>query len=300
MSKPVYVELCAGTASVALWALARLRPLTGYMGSKRQDAGVLTWMLGLGEGVSEVVLVDAGPWGDVWLTLSSDTLRRGVVRELYRLSLEGHLDKVWPTLLHAPSLEPERRAAQYLCLQARAASCIPVWWSDENERWESPTGSRTEEAHQRGGISIRKRMTSSRSLGRAMNTSRGLVRISTLAERVEALNSVDWGRVTALQCDVRSVSAIPNAVVYFDPPYANSPRYAELLPRENVLEVAQSHAEVCGQVCVSEAEPLPLDGWIHQKLRHRGKPEWLTMLREPEWTQPEQMDMFQVREGETP
>lgn len=290
----VYVELCAGTASVALWALARLRPLTGYMGSKRQDAGTLTWMLGLGEGVDEVVLVDAGPWGDVWEVLSNEKGRAAVVRTLYALHTQGPLDEVWPRLLYEPPQHPPAlRVAQYLCLQARAASSIPIWWNSKNHRWESPTGSKTESAHQRGGIPLEGRMKARgpQVMGRR-SLSRGLVRIATLAERVEALNAIDWGRVTAIKGDVREVEPIPGSTVYFDPPYANAPRYAELLPRANVLEVAQRHAESAEQVCVSEAEPLPLEGWHHQRLRPSGKPEWLTMSHEPDRRPAEQLPLF--------
>lgn len=45
MNKGPLVELCAGTASVSLWALAKLSPLTGFMGSKRKDAARLCTIL---------------------------------------------------------------------------------------------------------------------------------------------------------------------------------------------------------------------------------------------------------------
>lgn len=77
-------------------------------------------------------------------------------------------------------------------------------------------------------------------------------------------------------CDVGEVPPVPGANVYFDPPYEDCPRYAKILPRARVLETALRWAEVARQVVVSEAVPLPLPGWATQRLRHHGKPEWLT------------------------
>lgn len=287
------VELCAGTAAVSLWALARLRPITGYMGSKRSDAAHLCTVLDCRD-PDEVVLVDGGPWGDVWTTVRDGALRAQVVALLRAWDTKGDLPTVWPTLLTPPSADPAQRAAQYLCLQSRAAGCIPVWWSETAGRWESPSGARitTEEAHQRGLCDLKRR--GKQGSGRAYpasvpgaggrkegplhssRASRGLVRIATLADRVESLGRIDWGRVTVHHADVRDIAPIPGATVYMDPPYHGAPRYACLFPRADVLEVALRWARVAGTVVVSEAEPLPLAGWAHQRLRPAGKPEWLT------------------------
>lgn len=291
------VEFCCGTAAVSLWALARVPPITGYMGSKRRDAATLVRTMGVAT-PDRVVLVDGGPWGDVWTTLRDRGGRCGVVKILREWSARGSLPEVWPTLLYEPPPDPVERVAQYLCLQARAAGCIPVWWSAETGRWESPSGSRTEVAHQRNGGALETRMTSlgpaymahaadgSRRTGpaharRPFNTqdSRGIMRIATLAERVEALDRIDWSRVEVIFDDVAAAVPAPGSIVYFDPPYQGSPRYACLLPRARVLEVAAAHAAVADLVVVSEAEPLPLAGWHHYRLRDRGKPEWLTASR---------------------
>lgn len=313
------VELCCGTAAVSLWALARCRPLTGYMGSKRRDAGVLVRALGI-DAPTRVVLVDGGPWGDVWATLQHLEGRRAVAATLREWSARGTLPEIWPTLLFEPPADAAERAAQYLCLQARAAGCIPVWWNGETGRWESPSGSRTEVAHQRNGCALETRMKQdvpghgkrfagpawpmdggkvgfavmkpdavsegSRRPGaahqrRPFNTvqSRGILRVATLAERVDALDRIDWTRVTVVHDDVGAVQPVPGSRVYFDPPYQGAPRYARLLPRTRVLEVAAAHGAVADLVVVSEAEPLPLDGWHSYRLRAAGKPEWLTTSR---------------------
>lgn len=313
------VELCAGTASVSLWALARVRPLTGYMGSKRQDAALLCTLLDARD-PDRVTLVDAGPWGDVWTTLRDASGRRGVVACLRALDKQGTLPAVWPSLLSPPTQDSCQRAAQYLCLQSRSAGCIPIWWNSERGRWESPSGSRTETAHQRGGIDAAKRtkldgpestrqrlqpyqmgMPVGRKVGPLYRShpARGIQRIATIAERVDALDRIDWSRVTVRHCDVGEVSPVPGSTVYFDPPYSGAPRYAALLPRGRVLEIATAHAASARLVVVSEAEPLPIDGWSARRLRPTGKPEWLT-IHGAAHPAPDQLDFFGHMEGASP
>lgn len=151
-----FVELCAGTASVSLWALARREPLTGYMGSKRRWAPLLVDALGVRD-PDRVVVVDGGMWGETWRTLSTAEGRAATcvaLQDLDRLVLECGLAAVWASLLVPPHSLPTtgERAAQYLWLQARSAGTIPIWWNGSAGRWESPTGSRTERAHQRGRL----------------------------------------------------------------------------------------------------------------------------------------------------
>lgn len=298
-NRKVLVELCAGTASVSLWALSRVDPLTGYMGSKRRDRATLVRLLDA-DRPDEVHLVDAGPWGDVWQTLRTAEGRRAVAETLRAWAWWGDLALVWPMLLFAPPTHAAYRAAQYLCLQARASGCIPIWWNATRGRWESPSGSRlgacdaskrakmgTKQAAQRTSHGA---APNGRRVGKLYRShpSRGLIRIETLAERVEALDVIDWSRVHVHRCDVADAPVIAGARVYFDPPYHGAPRYAVLLPRAQVLDVAGQHATVADRVVVSEAEPLPcawtaepLLAWAAEPLRffdeEHGKPEWLTM-----------------------
>ena len=79
--------------------------------------------------------------------------------------------------------------------------------------------------------------------------------------------------------------------VYIDPPYSGTTGYAAKMPRETVLEVARRWSDAGAVVCVSEAEPLPLDGWHHVEITgarvgqrrtfSKQQAEWLTMNREP-------------------
>lgn len=157
------VELCCGTASVSLSALAGepVEPLTGFMGSKRRWTGLIISRLGFSTFArpSRVILVDAGPWGDVWTVLREKAARIEVSALLRSWSGED-ASALWKRLVSvAPFESSPARVAQYLWLQARSAGTIPVWWSPEHGRWESPTGSRTEAAHNRGGAPLSGRET---------------------------------------------------------------------------------------------------------------------------------------------
>lgn len=177
----------------------------------------------------------------------------------------------WPVLSRCPPPADEaQRVAQYLCIQSRTPNNIPIWW--DGSRWTGPTGSRTEGAHQRGGRTGREVGPATARVKRGS----GLVRISTIVDRVLALP--DLSRVDVVHGDVRAVAPIPGAVVYFDPPYLHSPRYAETCPRPDVLTVARLWSDAGCRVAVSEGEPLPLDGWTAVRLAGRArKSEWLTV-----------------------
>jgi hypothetical protein len=164
------VELCAGTASVSLRVLAGrpMQPLTGYMGSKRRWASQLAHLLTGGGMPDRVLLVDAGPWGDVWEVLREREHRRAVANVLRHRWGDRDAHELWAWLVTLePSQNPVDRIAQYLWLQARSAGTIPIWWNAERSRWESPTGSRTETAHERGGAAAHNREVGDHRVGRA-------------------------------------------------------------------------------------------------------------------------------------
>ena len=278
------VELCAGTASLSLWALSRLPPLCGYMGSKRRLAPLLVEVLGC-DRPSHVTLVDAGPWGETWLLLKDPDLR-AMTSEKLREWQRMDRDRLWSMLVSSEPYEhPAWRVAQFLWLQARSAGTIPVWWSEERARWESPTGSRTEAAHTRGGSALAHRQKGApKSDGPAYQTGdgsgdkvprgcRGIQSPATIASRIDALVVLPWDRITVVHGDCRTVDLRAD-LFYLDPPYLGCPRYASLLTRDAVLELAQRHGGHA-RVAISEAEPLLLPGWEARRLPAR-KPEWLT------------------------
>lgn len=267
------VELCCGTAAVTICALAgrHLDALTGYMGGKQQwDEDLCVSAFG-GERPDHAVLVDAGPWGDAWSTLATRHGPEGVEHWLRGWHEIGTLPDLWPAMVRLPPpSDPHKRAAQFLCLQARSASCIPIWW--DGSAWVSPTGSRVETDGQR---QARKELA--RAFSRIKGGS-GLLRIGTLAARVHALRRLPLDRVTVVHGRVQDVPPIPGSRVFFDPPYLGCPRYAEVFPRAEVLTTMKAWAAVADRVTVSEAEGLDLPGWQRHRLTDR---EWVTTWRAP-------------------
>lgn len=307
-SATVLVELCAGTAAVSRYALGhhgahgRASDLCGYMGSKRRWAGGLVASLLGGVVPDHALLVDAGPWGDWWSTI----LRSGAPADVADL-LDQWADEtpslvdLWPTLVqYGPPDggtygDAVHRAAQYIALQARTPSCVPIWWDTERGLWVGPTGSRTEVAHQRGGrtMQLNQKMAgtackasmrsapdaAARKVGPAttrMTASNGLHRVRELARRVRELaRRVPLDRMSVIHADVREVAPIGGAYVFFDPPYQGCARYAAVLPRADVLDVAQRWARAARAVLVTEAAPLDLERWNTWRLARR---EYVTAL----------------------
>lgn len=290
------VELCAGTASVSLWALGRAVPLTGYMGSKRRWAGMLVDALGV-DAPDQVVLVDAGPWGDVWSVLRDPEQRWRVAAQLDAWSVQDVGD-LWDRLVVSgpPADGPAWRTAQFLWLQARAAGTIPIWWSVEHGRWRSPTGAIDAEANMDLAKRTKGRVGRACSKGIAPSVAgvrgwgSGRRTASLIATRIRALDRLPWDRIVVHHTDLRNVPPIPGATVYFDPPYVDSPRYAALCPRADVLRTAQRWSDAGCRVAVSEKVPLVLpevrmvdgmtgapllDGWTSRSLPS-AKPEWVT------------------------
>lgn len=131
MTRPrAYLELFAGGAALALALMggASVVPPVGYMGGKRKLAPAILGAAGLrvGQGAERLVLVDAGEWGGVWQEVVRDG--QGLAARL--MAWEGRdPSDLWRDLAAAGRPDDsQERAAAYLWLQGRAASCTPVWW----------------------------------------------------------------------------------------------------------------------------------------------------------------------------
>lgn len=244
------VELCAGTASVSLWALGQFGPLTGYMGSKRRWASTLVQALQVAQ-PDRVVLVDAGPWGDAWAVLRQHEHRWQVAAQLDAWARQD-VSELWARLViePPPDAQPAWRVAQFLWLQFVSATTMPVWWEDG--AWRSGAG---------GGRACRTtaaRFTSSS---------------ATPASRLRRLEVLPWDRIEVVHGDARYVEPIRGATVYIDPPYVGRPRYAALFPRDHVVEHACRWVDAGARVAISEETPVALPGWTSRCLARR---EWVT------------------------
>lgn len=173
-----FIEICCGSAAVSLRLLGNKQPPVAYMGAKTRYASRILAALGLtpGQRIDEVVLVDAGPWAMVWARLSTRAGCRAVSRVLRSWRTE-HPVQLWDRLASVPPLEdPAEAVAQYLWLQARSASCCPVWWCTERESWRM--GDKPRKKHVDGS-----RLIAQKSQGEKEDTQRGTQKIQQMHAR---------------------------------------------------------------------------------------------------------------------
>ena len=349
-----WVEPFAGAAAVAIRLVCGpgLLPPVAWMGGKRRYARAIADAMGVPEGRPErVVLVDAGPWGWVWQILL-DPFRAELVGDVLRSWAGEHPRDLWGRLVSVPPPDDlYERAAQWLWLQARSASGVPIWWdgwkhttsgrSDpqslwgrfgENNagRWKAsndpvPAGQKAlgdwqqadhgtgraqratqtggdwqqgsaegrspQPAGQRGtwrmGEERKKSKRGDRTISQT-GTSKpgktgGMVHPCTIAARIDALaQAFACVDLDVFHEDVFALCPFGPSFVYLDPPYAGATGYGWDCPRDDVVALAEAWEVAGAVVAVSEAEPLDISGWHHLELtRPGGKPEWLTLSREP-------------------
>lgn len=127
----IWVEPCAGAAACALRLVGgpHCLPIVSYMGGKRRLAeSILLAMGAMGRRPDQVLLADAGPWGWVWPTILHPETGPLVAARLRSWGAEDPRE-LWTRLSKEPPPEDQpSAAAQWLWLQARAASGVPVWW----------------------------------------------------------------------------------------------------------------------------------------------------------------------------
>lgn len=277
----IAVEGFAGTLSVSLYALTRrlkrpCRPFVGFMGSKRRWAPQLAAALFGDEAPDEVIVIDAGPWGDVWAVLASG--QRGDVVKALKDWRNRSLPALWEELSSTPPFsEPGKRVAQYLALQARVCGSLPVWWQADGscfamsrKGYETRAWQPAQQMHAaRWAMGERREVVAMRTKAPAAPHTGGMFHVDTLIERVEAVPADVLARLTVVHGDVRSVTPIPGARVLLDPPYVGAPLYAASMGREDVLALASRWAASADRVLVCEGEALPLDGWASWRLADR-------------------------------
>jgi hypothetical protein len=302
-----WAEPFAGAAACALRAVggASLAPVVSWMGGKRRLARHILDAMGVPDGPpSRVLLSDAGPWGWVWPLLLkpkdagrvADVLRSWA----HEVPSEALASGLWRTLAALPpAKDVHERAAQWLWLQARAASGVPVWWEPDRAAWMASDGrgeprlAGQKSYGWRMGEEFKKARRGDRGLsqkGTARGHSGGLVDPRKVADRVdaiaEAFAGVSWGvthgSALDIEVDTNDRGQVSDLWIYLDPPYVGATGYGWDMPRAEVLALARNWADAGAVVAVSEAEPLALDGWHHLDLtREGGKPEWLTLSRAP-------------------
>jgi hypothetical protein len=272
IGKPdLFVELCAGSASVSLQLLGgrQVKPPASYVGAKTRYAAEILNLMGLdaGVGARQLLLVDPGEWGMAWKTLSNPTACNTVASVL--LKFRGWDDR-WIWHLCQQLLESRKeteRCAAFVWLQSRSLRNLPV---DQRGKYTGPQ-------MPSGDVSDPYK-------GRRVPTTIGTVK------KVQALTTLPWPKTDVLQVQAEEIKphVFGNTFVYIDPPYEHTLGYQHQFPREMVMKVATAWKEAGATVAVSEDEPLPLNGWQHHQLTGtdiekrtftRSKEEWVTFYR---------------------
>jgi hypothetical protein len=159
-----FIELCSGAASVTMRLLGggRCLPPVSFMGGKRRYSAHLLQILKVErKDVDRIVLVDAGPWGWVWRCIFDWPEMTAHVLDTWDANLEEEPPReLWTRLSQLPLPPIEDRdgahAAQWLWLQARSASGVPVWFGPdlgpERSEWRGGYKLETEQGiFQKGG-----------------------------------------------------------------------------------------------------------------------------------------------------
>lgn len=309
------VEAPCGFASVSC-RLLRVRPVSGYMGAKQAVAADILAAAGI-EGLAqldEIWLCDAGPVGEFWLAMSEGE-GPAIADAAWRWRERDPVE-LWRTLAaHPPYPTRPERVAQFLWLQARSASCTPIWWEDEGGRWVIPDGhaERVGDAVGRANSAettlrdVRKKGREAKS--KATSTGTGGLRSSgTIAQRVRALNDalrrirlvVVHGDIA--ECMSRLPEDLSDTVVYHDPPYVRATRYAAHFGRDRVVAFSAEMHRRGALHLISEGEPVEVEGFDwrvdlsparkRRKWTARQRGEWLTMNRAPAAVPPRQLHLI--------
>lgn len=299
-----WVEPFAGAAACALRLVGgpSLDPPVSWMGGKRRLAADILAAMGVPPGQPQaVVLNDAGPWGWVWPLLLRQKDGRKVA-EVLRSWAGEEASLLWQRLADQGQAEDlHERAAQWLWIQARSASGVPMWWA--GERWEKGNKDGRVQAGGRGQRGSTWRMGDAEGgergasqNGKARGGPGGIQDPCTIADRIEAIgwafSDVPW--CVTHQDAMALDPAWRGAFVLLDPPYRHATGYGWNISRADLVHLAQRW-EAAGAPCVAvcEAEPVDVPGWRALDLtRPGGKPEWLTLSRPPARLPQRQGDLF--------
>ena len=330
----LWAELCCGSAAVTLKLLGgrHATPPISYMGSKRGLAIQILACLGLrsGIGADRVVLCDAGPWAHVWAVLA-DPSRCAEVATILRGWADEDPRALWERLREEHRGEWDgwgaERAAGWLTIRAAKTRA-----DGEADRWMGPCAnrpdcdgyhpSRSEIATrvesvaawlQVGAWSFRRGYHESGFNAGIAYPSEFRAHSGEVGHRPPDTVELTAGRLPSeipapLAIFAGNAADVPipddceGVFVYCDPDYQGTTGYAHTFPRADVLATARRWSDAGAVVCVSEAEPLPLDGWHHvditgarvgqKRTFSKQQREFLTMNREPAHVPAVQTEMF--------
>ena len=259
----VFVELCAGMASVTLSAFG-WKPPVSRIGAKTGYAAVLRKHLGL------------EPWtqGNYFVLVDSDPAVCNVLHELLQPSCLPGLDVAGEitSLVSEPPRDVRDYAAHQRCrLGPRGAAAWLLWT-----------------ACSRGGVGGFKGAHKLRP-----NVDGFIPARPSLAKRTKAIMELSRGCLShhfeIHCCSAHDVQPIAGAAVYIDPPYESAEGYYAQALGGSLFDLADKWRKVGCLVVVSERVALPWGkGWRHVNITKerkgqcrrsmtRSTQEWLTI-----------------------
>ena len=272
---PLFVELCAGLASVSLVLQGgkNARPPVSRMGNKRGYAEAILWACGLrqGQGAHRFLWCEPDPGCSALLRAYG---RPEVLREAAQI-IRGWADE-----------DPRE-----LWERLKAEGPIRSNEADEVARWGCVVGWALHGQY--------------RGPGSVNQHGRGNITAEGIARRLDAAPTFPAMTVHRDAVKVAPPALPAGSVVFVDPPYVGTSGYDHDLPRADVINLAQRWQAAGALVCISEQEPIAqliADGWHalditrtrkgRKRTFSRQQAEWLTMSEPPKWRPAVQVGLF--------
>ena len=285
---PLFVELCAGLASVSLVLQGgrHARPPVSRMGNKRGYAEAILWACGLrqGQGAHRFLWCEPDPGCSALLRAYGQP---EVLREAAAI-IRGWADE-------DPRELWERLKAEGPIRGGEAGEVARWgWMASRSYRLGFPaSGANPTELH--GGT------------WRTQGTE-ALRPPRSAAAQCEALDTAPTFPAITVAPDAREIDPLDlpaGSVVFIDPPYVGTTGYGHDLPRAAVVEMARRWKDAGALVCISEQEALPelmAEGWHalditstrkgQKRTFSKQQTEWLTMSEAPRWRPAVQVGLF--------
>lgn len=280
---PLFVELCAGLASVSgcLQHGARWKPPVSRMGRKTGYAEAILDVMGLrpGQGARGYVWAEAD--SDVAALLAAYT-QPEAMREI------ASIIRSWipcPYGPHAPDPSCSR------CKGTGRWDARDLWEVLRREKRRGLWEGGGEAGEVAGWAFVQGNNHPSKQDGRpihqwAFKEGYNEDAAHTREGMSSRFRAPLWPPVTLTpDAAIQPAHIPPGTVVYMDPPYAGTTGYKHDLPRAAVVKIAQRWLDAGARVYISEAEPIAIPGWHHVEItgERRGQArtfgatrEWLT------------------------
>jgi hypothetical protein len=282
---PLFVELCAGLASVSLVLQGgrHARPPVSRMGNKRGYAEAILWACGLrqGQGAHRFLWCEPDPGCSALLRAYGQP---EVLREAAEI-IRGWADEDPRELWERLKAEGPIRSGE---ADEVARGLLTAAWG--GHRQDLSVG------RSAGFMGPRPELNDGDNKG---------ITATGLASKVDAAPTFPAITVAPDAREIDPPDLPAGSVVFIDPPYVGTTGYGHDLPRAAVVEMARRWKDAGALVCISEQEALPelmAEGWHalditstrkgQKRTFSKQQAEMLTMSEPPRWRPAVQVGLF--------